>query len=205
LKEAFVATNDPSRQGTPTPEPPVDTWARRLRETMAAAIAGIVVVSFVAMTALAFFYTNSNETFSRAKDLLLFINPVVGVVIGFYFNKASTEARAESAEKTARTANDTAQQAVQERAEATAQATQSSQVATQATQAAAQAQQKADEAVSLLGTVAASADAVLAQPQPAGGVLGAGGAVDAEAANAARKRLQDALEKARQSGLLPPK
>jgi apolipoprotein N-acyltransferase len=164
---------------------------------MAAAIAGVVVVSFVVMTGLAFFYTSNNEAFTRAKDLLLFINPVVGVVIGFYFNKTSTEARAESAEKTARVASDTAQQAVQERAEATAQAT-------QATQIASQAEQKADEAVSLLGEVTESADAVLAQPQPGGGVLGGGGS-EPEAAGAARKRLQEALERARRSGLLPPK
>ena len=205
-----MATNDPSRS-TP-PEPATDTWARRLREQMAAAIAGIIVLSFVVMTTLAFFYTTDPNAFSRAKDLLLFINPVVGVVIGFYFNKASTEARAESAEKTARTANDTAQQAVQERAEAaaqatqaTAQASQATQVAAQATQQATQAQQQADQAVSLLGTVTESAQAVLSPPAPTGGVLGSGGGPSPEAADAARKRLQDALDKVRQSGLLQPK
>ncbi|MBC8076388.1 MAG: hypothetical protein H7Y32_09970, partial [Chloroflexales bacterium] len=184
-----MAANDPPRSTETIPEPPIDVWARRLRETMAAFIAGVVVLSFVVMTGLAFFYTDNNETFTRAKDLLLFINSVLGVVIGFYFNKVSTEGRAESAENTARTASANAQQAVEERAEATAQATQATAQATQATQVAtqaeqarqeatqqaAQAQQQADEAVSLLGDVSASAQAVLSQPRPAGGVLGAGG------------------------------
>lgn len=211
-----MATNDLSRPTGPTPQPEIDVWARRLRETMAAAIAGVIVLATVGMTLLAFFYTDQNETFTRAKDLLLFINPVLGVVIGFYFNKVSTEARAESAENTARTASANAQQAVEERAEATAQATQATAQATQATQVAsqaeqarqdatqqaAQAQQQANEAVSLLGDVSESAQAVLSPPTPASGVLGAGGGDPTATVEANRKRLEAALEKVRQSGLL---
>lgn len=201
-----MATNGLSRQSGQLVESTADPWPRRLRETIVGAIALIVAIGFVVMTGLAFFYASDNETFGRAKDLLLFVSPVVGVIIGFYFNKASMEARTENAEEAARAASDNAQQAVQERAEATAQATQATQVATQAVQAhqqaaqqaeqatqqAAQAKQQADQAVSLLGIVAESAQAVIAQHQPA----------DTEAANAARKRLQDALEKVRRSALL---
>jgi hypothetical protein len=56
------------------------------------------------------------------KDLLLFINPLVGVVIGYYFNRVSTEARAEGAERTAQQATATAQQAQSARNEAEARA-----------------------------------------------------------------------------------
>ncbi|MBC8076680.1 MAG: hypothetical protein H7Y32_11450, partial [Chloroflexales bacterium] len=136
-----------------------------------------------------------------------------------YFNKVSTEGRAESAENTARAASANAQQAVEERAEATAQATQATAQATQATQIAtqaeqarqeatqqaAQAQQQADEAVSLLGVVSESAQAVLSPPSPASGVLGAGSGDPSAVAEASRKRLEEALEKVRQSGLLRPR
>ncbi len=85
---------------------------RRLREYVAAAIALIVILGAVVMLILAYYSgVNSPDTFARIKDLLLFINPLLGVVIGYYFNRVSTEARAESAESTARTATVTAQQA----------------------------------------------------------------------------------------------
>ena len=42
----------------------------------------------------------SDPIYSRAKDLLLFINPLIGIVIGYYFSKG----RAEKAEASAQTA-----------------------------------------------------------------------------------------------------
>lgn len=58
---------------------------------------------------------------------LLIVNPLLGVVIGYYFNKVSTEARAESTESTAQSATMSAQQATEARnaAEAEAQAARS--------------------------------------------------------------------------------
>jgi len=46
--------------------------------------------------------------YARVKDLLLFINPLLGVIIGYYFNKVSSDLRAETAEMAARTASVTA-------------------------------------------------------------------------------------------------
>ncbi len=85
-----------------------DRWSRRLREGMAAALAIIIVLGAVIMMLVSFAYIGSSTTdpaFDRVKDLLLFINPLVGVVIGYYFNKTSTEARAENAEHTAQAAS----------------------------------------------------------------------------------------------------
>jgi hypothetical protein len=49
------------------------------------------------------------------KDLLLFINPLLGVVVGYYFNKVTSEARAETAETTAQSAMTSAQLAAEAR------------------------------------------------------------------------------------------
>lgn len=92
-----------------------DATMPRFRERVAAGIALLVVVAGLAMMFLAFRFIGEKEKFDRAKDLLLIVNPVLGVVIGYYFNKVSTEARAESAEKTARTATADAREAAASR------------------------------------------------------------------------------------------
>lgn len=103
-------TND-STPGDATPEPLMG----RFRERVAAAIALLVIVAGLGMMLWSFRYLDDKEKFGRAKDLLLIINPVLGLVIGYYFNKVSTEARAENAEKTARTATADARQASESR------------------------------------------------------------------------------------------
>jgi hypothetical protein len=74
------------------------------------------------MMILAFSHLQTPEEFARVKDLLLFINPLLGVVIGYYFNKVTSEARAETAEKTVQNAMTSAQQASAERDRAAAEA-----------------------------------------------------------------------------------
>ncbi len=81
------------------------------KEYVAATIAVVVVVGMVIMMTIALFTTGDDVQFSRIKDLLLIINPLVGVVLGYYFNKVSTEARAENAEATAQSAVANAQEA----------------------------------------------------------------------------------------------
>ncbi len=158
---------------------------RHFREYVAAAIAMIVVLGTVVMliTALRYVrYVDSSDQFTRVKDLLLIINPLLGVVIGYYFNKVSTEARAESAEATAQSAALNAQQASAARntAEAEAQA----------------AKNKAEEAITTLSAVSQAVEKVLPQvPAPVPGVLKAGeeGLPVADA----RLELQVALARAR--------
>ena len=51
--------------------------------------------------------------FAPVKELLGVVNPIVGLIIGYYFSRATGEARAEKAEAAAATANDTANKAQQ--------------------------------------------------------------------------------------------
>lgn len=108
----------------PSPAPFTDPALRRFREYVAAGIAITVIIGTFVLLILAFFQIGNDQNFTRAKDLLLIANPMIGVVIGYYFNKASTEARAENAEATAQSASISAQQAAEARNQATAEASQ---------------------------------------------------------------------------------
>ena len=88
-----------------------DLFLRKFREIIAAAIAVVIVVGTVVMLIMAIYATGNDAQFGRIKDLLLILNPLLGVVLGYYFNKVSTEARAENAESTAQNAVATAQEA----------------------------------------------------------------------------------------------
>lgn len=96
-----------------------DPWLRRGRELVAALLALIIVIGAAILIANAFKFVGVDDTkdhsFQHAKDLLNIILPLLGVVLGYYFTKVSTESRAESAEKTAQTATTTAQQATEAR------------------------------------------------------------------------------------------
>jgi hypothetical protein len=166
----------------PPVEVPADPGLRRFREYVAAAIAVIVILGTIVMMIIALRYTNSSDQFARIKDLLLIVNPLLGVVIGYYFNKVSTEARAESAEATAQSATLNAQQATEARdvAEAEAQA----------------AMIEAEEARSTLSEVSQAAEKVLSQvPATAPGVLGVG--EEGEPVEDARLELRVALARAK--------
>ncbi len=163
-------------------KPPTKLDLRHFREYVAAAIAVIVVLGTVMMLITALRYVSSSDQFTRVKDLLLVINPLLGVVIGYYFNKVSTEARAESAEATAKSTALSAQQAATARntAEAEAQAAKS----------------KAEEATTILSAVSQAAEKVLPQvPAPAPGVLKAG--AEGLPVEDARLELQVALARAK--------
>lgn len=115
----------PASQPQAGSSPAYDRTVARMREYIAGVLAAVIVVGAVAMMIIAVTQVTSaasDISFGRIKDLLLFINPLLGVVVGYYFNKASTEARAESAEQTAATVTNLAQQATasNERAHATA-------------------------------------------------------------------------------------
>jgi hypothetical protein len=91
---------------------------RIFRERMAALIAIIIIVSGFVLVGLTLLFVDNAERFNRAKDLLLFVNPLLGVAIGYFFNKVTSDARAETAEKAADVASSTVQQAAQDRAAA---------------------------------------------------------------------------------------
>jgi len=146
----------------------------RFRERVAAAIALLVVAAGISMMFLAFRYIDEKEKFDRAKDLLLIVNSVLGVVIGYYFNKVSTEARAENAESTARTATASAREAADARNAA---------------------QADAQETRTHLDDVSRAAEKVLAAAPASPRTLGMRDAADP--GDAARAELEAALARAR--------
>lgn len=85
---------------------------RIIREFAAIFIAIFVIVGFIVMMYLTYVQVENLDKYNRTKDLLMIINGFVGIVIGYYFNRVSTEVRAEKAESAARTANETAQGAI---------------------------------------------------------------------------------------------
>lgn len=80
---------------------------QKFREIVTALLAGAIVLLFAGLLAAAFTsIPRDNATYANIKDLLSIITPMLGMVLGFYFNKSSTEGRAESAEKNVQIAND---------------------------------------------------------------------------------------------------
>ncbi len=170
-----------------------ETVLRWLKESVAALIGLALVVSLMYMLSSAFDHLRAGKddpSFDRVKDLLLFINPLVGVVIGYYFNRVSTEARAENAERTARGATATALQAETARSDALSQAEQN--------------RVEAETAKSALDQVIPAAETVLSQMSaatPGGsgdlGVAESAGIASRDTLSEARLNLRLALERAR--------
>ena len=161
-----------------------DPVVRRLREFVSAGIALVVILGSVTMLIQAFNFLNSPEEFDRVKDLLLFINPLLGVVVGYYFNRATSEPRAEKAETAATAAMATAQNAseAQNQAEAEAEV----------------AKGEAKEVKEALKGIDEAAEKMMAQvPAPSMGVLGVDEETGEPAAAQARLELQMALRHAR--------
>jgi hypothetical protein len=153
-----------------------------LKESVAALIGIALVVCLLYMIRAAFGHLNAaadDPSFGRIKDLLLFINPLVGVVIGYYFNRVSTEARAENAERTARGAAATALQAESAR--------------TGALSLAEQNRAEAELAKSALDQVVPAAETVLSQME----ADASGGSGDLGVAESAASASHDPLSEAR--------
>jgi|GEM_PF-1569544 len=197
---ALIAPRDPA-PATPVAATPAaaadpttaETVLHWLKESVAALIGLALVGCLLYMIRAAFGHLNTGEndlSFDRIKDLLLFINPLVGVVIGYYFNRVSTEARAENAERTARGAAATALQAEAERSDALSQAEQSRIEAETAKSALDQVVPAAETALSLMAaaTPVRSADS---------GVAESAGVALRDSLSEARINLRLALERAR--------
>ena len=168
------------------PQPGPDAALSRFREGVAALIAVVVVGASLTLIFLGFGHIGEKEQFDRAKDLLLIVNPVLGVVIGYYFNKVSTEARAENAENTARHATADLRKAAEERQQAQA--------------VAAAAKTDAEETRGTLDDLSRAAERVLAEkPIRSAGALAT---PEGLAADDPRKELEEALARARRKGAL---
>ncbi|NUM47801.1 MAG: hypothetical protein HUU38_24100 [Anaerolineales bacterium] len=102
------------------PSPPNKSNVSVFREYFSSILALLVVGAFLAMVGftLPVAFNGTDEALTRAKDLLTLVSPFAGMVIGYYFNKATSDARAESAEKNAQAATQTAQKAAVEKEKA---------------------------------------------------------------------------------------
>jgi uncharacterized membrane protein len=98
------------------PPPPPQKDHSTLKEWVTAVLALIVVIGAFILTAYA--AQKALGDFAKIKDLLLFINPILGVVIGYYFSKTATENVVNRAEAAADRANAQATTAVADKARA---------------------------------------------------------------------------------------
>jgi hypothetical protein len=69
-----------------------------IREVVAGVLSLIVISAFVVLLTRALDRTAKPDEFGPVKDLLGMINPIAGLVIGYYFSRVTSEARAERAE-----------------------------------------------------------------------------------------------------------
>ena len=90
------------------------------REYFSSILAFVIVGAFLIMVGvtLPIAFNGSDEAFTRAKDLLTLVSPFTGMVIGYYFNKATSDARAENAEQNAKEATQMVQKATLDREKA---------------------------------------------------------------------------------------
>jgi uncharacterized membrane protein YcjF (UPF0283 family) len=84
-----------------------------IREAIAGIIAIIFVATFLLLVRAAYSTMENAAAFGSAKELLAIVNAIVGVIVGYYFSRMTTEARAERAEATADDATQTAARATE--------------------------------------------------------------------------------------------
>jgi hypothetical protein len=101
--------------------PPSTTRLAMIREIFAGVLATVVMGLFLLLILRALDRAAGTE-FTSIKELLAIVNPTVGVVIGYYFSRVTSEARAERAEASAATAGRSALESAQARAHAEEQA-----------------------------------------------------------------------------------
>ncbi len=159
---------------------------RRFREYVTALFGMVMVIGFLVIVVISIIHSAQNEAaFGRIKDLLLIVNPFVGMVLGYYFNKTTSEARAENAEQAAQSAQAQASQATAERIHAVSEAQ--------------TAKAKEQEIENVLEDVYQAAEAVVTKPEAsaAPGVISAGGAESAPPQTIEQMQLERALARAR--------
>jgi len=102
-----MSSNTGGSSSPTVPDPSDSKFSRQLaliRELVTATLGIAIVVTTLLMLCLAWEARNDPhaDSWARTKDLLLYVNGLVGVVIGYYFGRTPTELRAETAEKATR-------------------------------------------------------------------------------------------------------
>jgi hypothetical protein len=83
-------------------------WDKRIfigREFVTNVLGALIVLVTLAIAIITILSVGNASTYAAGKDVLLFMNGLVGVVLGYYFGRAPGDARAAKAESDARTAN----------------------------------------------------------------------------------------------------
>jgi 3-methyladenine DNA glycosylase/8-oxoguanine DNA glycosylase len=89
--------------------------SRRRDDTIKGIAMGVLLVGGLVILVSLWMAIANPDAYSRVKDILLFVNPFLGVVIGYYFQKAVSDSRAEAAESAISNANAAARAAQTER------------------------------------------------------------------------------------------
>jgi len=101
-----------------TPQPDAQKQLPSLshfREYVTATLAGLVVLGSLLAFGYAIIYAaQSSDPFAQIKEVLNLLMPILTFVLGYYFNKATSETRAEKAEATISAATATATHATNE-------------------------------------------------------------------------------------------
>lgn len=101
---------------------PTPGWLPVIREVVAGVLSLIVISAFVVLLTRALDRTSKPDEFGPVKDLLGMITPIAGLVIGYYFSRVTSEARAERAEAAVVVHSRTASDAIVAQREAESQA-----------------------------------------------------------------------------------
>jgi len=90
-------------------------WDKRMligRELVTSVLGALVVLVTLVIAIITIFSVGNASTFAAAKDVLLFMNGLVGVVLGYYFGRVPGDARADKSDNEAKTANSERNQVV---------------------------------------------------------------------------------------------
>ena len=85
--------------------PPRETKAQEGREQTMFQIAAAMFAAFFVLLIAALVFISDEGRFGRVRTLIDIVAPIVGIIVGFYFNKVATEPRIESAERREEDAN----------------------------------------------------------------------------------------------------
>lgn len=96
----MTAQPEPIPQPIPSPNPTPASPLATIRENAAALLAVIIALAFVTALVFAFTYVGRDPKFTHAKELIGIVNGLMGVVLGYYFQKSSSDTQIENANKT---------------------------------------------------------------------------------------------------------
>ncbi len=83
-------------------------WDKRIatgKEILTGVLGTLIVLVTLIVVLITIASVNNQISFSAGKDVLLFMNGLVGVVLGYYFGRVPADVRAEKAESETRSAN----------------------------------------------------------------------------------------------------